>query len=66
MYTKITGKPKQLTREQFRSQFKYLVTFPEPDVQPMYTETFQGYKLYRVFQLIILEDAGKYYASRLS
>ena len=54
----------KLTKEQFRAQFKHgPITFE--DITPTYQETIHGYRIYRALQLLVLEDAGKFYVAHL-
>lgn len=50
-----------LTREQFRAQFPYKVSFE--DFDPAYSETFLGYEIYRALQLLVLKENGEFYAA---
>ena len=52
---------RQLTKEQFRAQFKVgPVTFK--DFEPVYSQTTCGYEIYRALQLLVLKDVdGKFY-----
>ena len=56
----------ELTKEQFRAQFKYGPIDFSNVPAPIYSETYYGYKIYRALQLLVLEDDGKFYLSRLS
>ena len=60
----------KLTKEQFRAQFKYgPVNFEGAGFggRPVYSETIHGYKIFRALQLLVLQDDdGLYYVSRLS
>jgi len=55
----------KMTKKQFRSQF-HIGPVSFDDIQPTYSETIHGYKIFRALQLLVLQDDEKFYVSRLS
>ncbi len=56
----------KLTKEQFRAQFKYPVDFADCSIQPMPIDSIHGYKMFRALQMIVLQEKGKFFVSRLA
>ena len=55
----------ELTKKQFRAQFRYKVSFAKCSIKPTYSHTHKGYKIFRALQLLVLQDNGQFFAAHL-
>jgi hypothetical protein len=56
-----TPASRPLTKEQFRAQFPVEVRFE--GFEPVYSETFHGYEVYRALQMLVVKENGKFYGT---